>query len=107
MLFLRTVCATLLRMTLQELFDTPEKWTKNAFARVANGDDTIVGDPKAVCWCLAGAVNQCYPGENYNIQVRLLIAIKTLFGEMGIAEFNDRSRITFADIRKVIEKANV
>lgn len=46
-------------MRLSELLNSADKWTHTFLARDADGLSVLPQDPKAVCWCLLGAVIKC------------------------------------------------
>jgi hypothetical protein len=94
-------------MTLQELFTDESRWTKDAFARNAKGKARGPLEPDAVRWCLMGALDFCYgPKSRQQATLRRKIETSPSY-HTGIAQFNDSTETTFADIRKVIEEANV
>jgi hypothetical protein len=49
------------------LISDPDKWTRQVFARDAEGFVTNAGDPEAVCWCAFGALVKT--ARTYNIDV--------------------------------------
>lgn len=42
----------------RSLLNTPDRWTKKAFARDAKGVKVSPGSYNATCWCLAGALSR-------------------------------------------------
>ena len=101
-------------MTVQELLDSPEKWTKYNYARqrFSEENSTIVNpeDPVANCWCLHGAIIKCYGRQNdeaSEARTKLYKAIEETYGRKSIAIFNDSLETTFEHIQKVIKKANI
>jgi hypothetical protein len=48
-----------------QLIDAPEKWTQGVVARQADGTPCRAHDPRAVAFCVSGAVQRVYyrPGE--------------------------------------------
>lgn len=98
------------KMKIKDLLDSPEKWTKRAFARDKTGGVVSEFSDDAVCWCLLGAAVKCH---NYNDEFahaceKLEQAVDTLFSHFGQASvFNDAADTTFADVRKVLELADV
>lgn len=96
-------------MTVAELLDSPEKWTKGAIARDENGDDSIwEHDSKARCWCLTGAVFLCYGCPSFSVLEKLEnILADEGFGDCEVSTWNDAPERTFEDVRRVIEKAGI
>jgi hypothetical protein len=39
-----------------QLIEKPERWTKGWFARTEAGEKVAPRDPRAVCWCVEGAL---------------------------------------------------
>jgi len=72
-------------MKINELLSKAERWTQHAMARDHHGLKTDPKDPKAVCWCLMGAVIKCYESEKGEIVKKLQEQIYSLFA------FNDNS----------------
>lgn len=83
-------------MTLQELYDAPEKWTKGYFIRHYRGKSSF---------CLVGALGMCYSGEKmYEVYEKLSKAA----GDVDcLTKWNDAPERTFEDIQRVIKEANV
>lgn len=98
-----------------ELLDKSSKWTKGVNARDKNGKECNARQKKAVCFCLNGALNKCYPRSTTRERAEHALeeACKELFprrtGKCGWRHiaFNDSKATTFADVRKVLKKANV
>ena len=112
-------------MTLQELFTDESKWTKGASARNEEGVLCPPHFSEARSWCLMGAINLCCR-HDFDERKATIHALKnaitggrpndlsTAIQEKNtpnevveISRFNDSPETTFADIRKVIEEANV
>ena len=98
-------------MTVAELLDSPEKWTRKISARDENGDYVEYDSAWAVCWCLDGAIARCYSADQWERAWDAISeAITELYGNERPCEtvsFNDHTGTTFADIRRVIERAGV
>lgn len=98
-------------MKIQELLDSPEKWIKGNHARDNYNNPIHSQSPYACKWCLVGAFVVCYPKLyiDNTLFSKLSKVIRDYSGlhNVGIAEFNDLPTTTFADIRKVIELADV
>lgn len=93
-------------MKIKELLDKQEKWTKGAMARDKNGQSVASYHKKAICWCLNGALNHCYPFKTskeriiYDQVYQKIIAwiLKHSQTAKSIPVYNDR-HATFADIQ--------
>jgi len=119
-------------MTIQELLTDETKWTQSAYARLASGEPCSSVHPEAVCWCLIGAVNRCYGGpdilsassphydQRRTIEQRLRAAIEQTdparYGDPAspwydcapeLHSWNDDHDRTFAEVRRIVEVANV
>jgi hypothetical protein len=99
-------------MKILELLDAPEKWTKKTAARGASGSPLPPDSDQACCWCILGALQKCYPKGPADVEVEVLLkAIEKIFPRTGtlglITRFNDHPDTTFADVRAVLEEANV
>lgn len=46
--------------TVAELLASPERWIKNSWAKDAEGNAMFGNNPKAVCFCLGGAIHRIY-----------------------------------------------
>lgn len=97
--------------TLQVL-KTRESWMKELFAINRDGNAINVKSPEAVCFCLDGALRHALAklrigNEVHRISISELEAtISNLYPSKGyypsVVEFNDRSRTTFQDIKRVL-----
>lgn len=97
-------------MKIQKLLNTEKRWCRGAEARDIHGTPVSPQSPEAVQWCLLGAINKCYGSytNDYDkIFDRLRNTIEAPRKIFGVANFNDRASTTFADIQKLIEKADV
>lgn len=88
-------------MRVQDLLCVEQTWTRGAEARTPTGEAVHAEDERAVCWCLLGAINLCYP-EFYarEIVIRHVVReiAKQIGSPIGIDEFNDR--LTFEQVRE-------
>ena len=103
-------------MTLKELFSSRERWTQGAYARNHEGGEVDWEDPSAVCWCLMGGLNICYPpglDGNYTDESRKAFSrIHSYFAaqDMYVDSFvawQDSHERTFEDILELVEGANI
>lgn len=99
-------------MKVKELLSDPAKWTKNTHARAADGSCVTERDVRAVCFCMLGAINKCYPSFEEGrlrdrVERRVLSYIELLYPFDDIASFNDCETITHSDVMRVLEKADV
>jgi hypothetical protein len=70
------------KMKIHELYDGPDKWTKDEFAKDGDGDEAEVDNKDAVCWCLVGAARFCYDDETAREEVFQKMAAR-IAGEPG------------------------
>ena len=68
--------------------EKPENWTRGMSARDADGQYISPRDPKAVCWCSAGAVYASVPLVGVMPSSRVLRALDDVSGN-SIETFND------------------
>jgi hypothetical protein len=105
-------------MKVSELLTEPARWCKGTMAKTATGSACTVTNPDAQSFCLIGATVKCYPkiAEQEQAMRTLRVAISELgFGyyvkhfrpTVWISDFNDDARITFDQVRAVIERAGV
>lgn len=87
------------------LIDTPEKWTKGAFARDRDGDDVYETDgDTAVCWCAVGAINKAFGCHAGLTVVQALYAALPADFQL-VASFNDHPDTTHADVMALFDRA--
>jgi hypothetical protein len=87
------------------LLSSADKWTKDAGARDAERNKlSKPDDPRAVCWCLRGAVWKVTENPEHSAQV--LAALREVTGNyISVGEFNDSA--TFAEVKELLQQAKV
>lgn len=90
-------------MKVRELLCDESKWTRHAWARDRFGQPTFSTADNAVSFCLIGAVNHCYQDDE---REQVLDKLSQAAGTNNLVFFSDRAT-TFADIRRVLELADV
>lgn len=88
---------------LADMFKDPTKWTQREYARTASGEGCYGGDPRAICWCIAGAIHGFFGQE----RDEKFAKIQELLGEQPIGEWNDAPGRTAAEVQALCEKAGV
>lgn len=101
-------------MKVRDLLCDEGKWCKGANAVDANGDVVHPLSKHACRWCLLGAIIRCYgerpscPGTPGNLPLK---EIRKQLGPptkvIPISTWNDARTTNFADIRRVLELADV
>ena len=93
-------------MKVRELLSDESKWTQNAWGRDATGRPVLWAPKTAVCWCLIGAIETCYPrpGEATPIDNKVRDAIG---GGLMISKWNDAPERTFAEVKALVERLDV
>lgn len=88
---------------IKELFSDSSKWTQGEYAKDAKGNMVWVDSPKAVCWCLEGAVRHCYPPSKW------CETYAKLHNELGgwASVWNDNNKRTFEEVKALVEKLDV
>lgn len=79
----------------QQVFTSPEKWTKGSCARTKNGNPVWSYSGYAACFCLVGAFRRVKAPETDSV-----LELLTGLPSDRIADYNDAPRRTFADIKK-------
>lgn len=91
-------------MKVKEILCDESKWCKGAFAKTPSGNDVLPEDEDACRWCLYGALGLAYPNPRdfHKAEQKIReICVRP------IDVFNDHPDTTFADIRAVLELADV
>jgi len=101
-------------MKVKELLADPTSWTQGGFARDIWGCGLPPRDEQAICWCIAGGIEKCYPNFEEKKEARKKI-LRVIDPEIDpenrilllntIFDFNDKS--THEEVRKVLEQADV
>lgn len=96
---------------VKDLLTADNKWVQNAEAIDADDEVCLPTAPKAVAWCLLGAVIKCYEEEQID---EILDRIDNyLLKEEGdtykpcITSWNDVSQRTFEDIRDLVTTLDI
>lgn len=103
--------------TVLELFENhPERWIQRAYATNAEGDHVSPNEPKAICWCLVGAIRYIYlysGNQNYiesqnryhDAQNKIESIVFKKYQMDGLLSFNDSHE--FNEVLDVVRKAGV
>lgn len=88
-------------MKAYELLAEPTAWTQGSYARNKAGKEVDSHSPEACAWCMAGAIEKCYPNDTELVLIysRILDEISPL----NVAKFND-SR-THAEVLAILKRA--
>lgn len=91
-------------MKVYELLATEDRWTQGWFAKDKDGN-AVMNDwrtnPEVTCFCLAGAVEVCYPIYN-----DLQVVFNKLFNKIGnITAFNDTH--THAEVLALVKELDI
>src|SRR5262245_8048241 len=90
------------RRELAGFLDT-HGWTKGWYAAKANGDTCVWNHPKAVCWCMRGAVlSVVETDEQRDLAIGL---IRNVIGESHIGLWNDDPERTIEEVRSAMHRA--
>lgn len=86
----------------------PKHWTKGAMARDATGRPCTSNSPKAVCWCIEGAIEKATRSEMYvgtpGYLVAHLLTEKTDTQHFGVHVWNDDPSRTHAEVLELLDK---
>jgi hypothetical protein len=96
----------------RELLTARERWTKGHFARTAKDERCQYDDPKAACWCLAGAIARVIPGKGNESELLyddvydiLTDALRAGREEGPFIQWNDRPERTHGDVLALLDRA--
>lgn len=102
--------------SLKELFDCPARWIKKALFGHRGGMGFVNLDcsQEANCFCLIDGIRRVYGYDEGHLE-KLRIAVRKFFPDRMmqtpfydlVVSFNNHPDTTFADLRKVIEEANI
>ena len=113
--------ATAVLERTQEILAQPEAWTQSALAKSASGRNVKTYSPKAVCYCLAGAVMAAgnYP-KDISKSRSMVVAMDALLRailhtdksparatSVRIIDWNDEKERTHQDVMEAVRKALV
>lgn len=102
-------------MKIRELYSDPSKWTKRAYARDPEGEPDFPRSQYAVCWCLDGAIELCYPSgavrdpiyEKVGCILAPHWANDRIRQTMEIQRWNDAKERTFEDVKRLVEGLDI
>ncbi len=97
------------QMKIKDLLNSPDKWIQHCYAKKKNGKLVHPAKPEAYCFCLRGALIQCYANmqEKNVAENKLLKVVAENTLHTGLIAFNDSPETTFEDIRRILEIADV
>lgn len=90
----------------RELLAKPERWTKGACARNADGYSTIATGNDGCSFCVVGALMQV-GGDSFLSSPAAIIALELmhkLSGSLSAGDFNDDPNTTHADILDLLDR---
>lgn len=95
-------------MKVKNLLTEKSKWTKGTEARRKSGHAVVLDSPKAVKWCLLGAIKYCYPDweDRWEIMKKVYSALELELSD-SITDWNDKKSRIFKEVRSLIEKADI
>lgn len=91
--------------TVAEIFADPARWTQGAMARRADRRLCSRFSHEAVCFCLAGAINQIYGMETGRMGVYAKVG-EALVGT-GMIPWNDHPERKFEEVQALVKKLNI
>ena len=94
-------------MSVKELLDTPEKWTKNALAKDSKNRAVMHNDNRACKWCLLGAIYKSYRVKEWTIiTTKVNQYLYEHFGYSGISVLR-QDHHEYEDIKKLVDTLNI
>ena len=91
-------------MKVQDILTDESKWTKQFFARKANGHYASPDNDDAVCWCILGAIQKAYP--DLTEQNKILTKLYAKFPGKSVTVWNDFNA-SFPEVRALIEELDI
>lgn len=82
--------------------DTPAKWTKGAYARLADGIGVYETCPDAASYCLVGCIRSLCPGPLASETISYLEKIAEC---TSLISWQDHPNRTFLDIKTLLHRA--
>lgn len=96
-------------MKVKELLSSPERWTKGAERRDADGEPTLLEGEHVASRCLYGALYCAYRATPERFEAELKIKVE--FIGMGVNktlyEWNDAPERTFEDVRQLVTELDI
>lgn len=95
-------------MKPSQVLKSPRHWVKGRLAVTSRGVVTCADNPRAVRFCLLGAVHRAtwINRERDRMVAQIRAALPFEFGN-NIADFNDCPTTTFRDVKAVLRKAKL
>lgn len=97
-------------MKVKDLLNIPRRWIKRRSAQRDDGRECPPTDPLAVCFCLTGGIDRCYPPGSAREEARrrLREAIRYVLGrDMEPTNFNDDPATDHPKVMRVLELADI
>jgi hypothetical protein len=97
------------RIKVRDILADASKWTRFSDAIDAEGNECGVDDERAVKFCLAGALQRAYKGNELDDAIKRIEGVigPLVGGILSIRGWNDDRRRGFYEVRMVIEQADV
>jgi hypothetical protein len=96
-------------MKAWQILSKKSKWTKDSYAKDADGKPVPYFDVKAVCWCASGAIMKAYKDTGNSISMRL--ELSRILKETGlgnnIAEWNDSRYTKYKQVFNLLKKNDI
>ena len=106
------------KMKTYEMLNSPDAWCQKTPAETAQGNKVSALDPRAVKWCVLGAIRKVYPLTQFDTAMDNVLRALSV-PDRGIArmtesdkarcimEWNDDRGTSFREIQEVLKKADV
>jgi len=105
---------SLILAAARALIATPEKWTRGAFGRTADGTPCSSGDPDAVAFCLSGALISA-SNEDYQAWQEATVYLKRVIAAelegrpnwtgLSVIGYSDNSERTHGEVLAALSRA--
>ena len=92
----------------RKLLADEKRWTKDCYARDAQGRECRPTDKRAKCWCILGALWHCetrVKGKPFAYSAAIALIEQELLkrGYIEIPAFNDKENTTHEDVIKLLD----
>lgn len=114
-----------MNIKLKDFLKTKKQWTKGSMAKDILGNNVNYKSPLATQWCLFGVIYFLFPPSQRNKVIKIIRKtilkyyfyyfnteknnnlIKKLRDTFIFSTFNDHSKTTFEDVKKLLKLADI
>lgn len=94
-------------MKIKELLATEDKWCKYVFSKDIKGNEVLNPEsPKAVQWCILGAIGKCYHLGTPELKT-ILDKVENALGTREIGKWNNAPERTHKEVLDLVTKLDI